>query len=285
MWAHSSKDIRIVLGAAFNLATIIVVWAFYDALPFWALLPLGALIIFLCCTNFQSLAHNHIHNPIFKSEVLNRVFSVLDTIPLGMPYTLYRFHHLNHHAYTSDLPENGVTKDLSSIYRYSRVHGKPEHIVPYSILSPLRADASALYQMARKKGLAVFVWIEVAAFAAFFISLGFMKPQFLLFYVPVYILSQISAFAVNYTEHFNATPGSRLTDSVSCYGEFYNLIWLNNGYHQEHHYRPQVHWTKVRELRAVMLPETERHVVQYAHWFNVRPVAEVNGTQPDQVTG
>ena len=63
----------------------------------------------------------------------------------------------------------------------------------------------------------------------------------------------------------------RKTDSVSGYGRLYNLIWFNNGYHQEHHWRPQVHWTEVPALRAQLPPETSRRVVRAAHWFNFFP--------------
>jgi fatty acid desaturase len=35
---------------------------------------------------------------------------------------------------------------------------------------------------------------------------------------------------------------------VSSYHKLYNLLWFNNGYHAEHHYRPRHHWTKMHEL-------------------------------------
>ncbi|WP_309606080.1 fatty acid desaturase, partial [Phenylobacterium sp.] len=35
----------------------------------------------------------------------------------------------------------------------------------------------------------------------------------------------------------------------------YNLVFLNNGYHAEHHYRPKQHWTRMPALRAEILPE------------------------------
>ena len=66
-----------------------------------------------------------------------------------------------------------------------------------------------------------------------------------------------------------AKPGNRLTDSVSCYGRPYNLLWFNNGYHQEHHFRPQVHWTRVPEVRELMLPTHQRRVVRGAHLLNL----------------
>jgi hypothetical protein len=37
---------------------------------------------------------------------------------------------------------------------------------------------------------------------------------------------------------------------VSSYHWLYNLLWFNNGYHAEHHYKPKVHWTKMHELHA-----------------------------------
>ena len=29
----------------------------------------------------------------------------------------------------------------------------------------------------------------------------------------------------------------------------YNFVFLNNGYHAEHHHRPKVHWTKMKAVR------------------------------------
>ena len=75
----------------------------------------------------------------------------------------------------------------------------------------------------------------------------------------------------HYLEHYGATPGDRRTDSVSSYGRLYNLIWFNNGYHQEHHFRPQVHWTRVPEVKSLLPPESERRTVRGAHWFNFAP--------------
>ena len=86
--------------------------------------------------------------------------------------------------------------------------------------------------------------------------------------MPVWYFGQAAALAENYLEHYGSVPGSRLTDSVSSYGAVYNLVWFNNGYHQEHHLKPQMHWTRVAEVRPEMLPEDRRRVVAGAHWFN-----------------
>ena len=36
----------------------------------------------------------------------------------------------------------------------------------------------------------------------------------------------------------------------STYGRLYNWLWFNNGYHAEHHFRPKIHWTKMKLLHA-----------------------------------
>jgi fatty acid desaturase len=93
---------------------------------------------------------------------------------------------------------------------------------------------------------------------------------FFCFLLPVWYGGQVLALAENWLEHHRATPGNRMADSVSCYGRIYNLIWFNNGYHQEHHFRPTVHWTRIVGVRGEMLPDDQRQIVKGAHWFNWR---------------
>ena len=97
MFAHSKWDAVLVLVCLLQLGlTGYAVWAF-PLLEWPALVGLGAALVFLTCTNYQCVAHNQIHNPFFTSKLLNRLFTALNSLALGMPGTLYRFHHLNHH--------------------------------------------------------------------------------------------------------------------------------------------------------------------------------------------
>jgi fatty acid desaturase len=47
------------------------------------------------------------------------------------------------------------------------------------------------------------------------------------------------------------------------------LALFEFGYHQEHHYRPQVHWTRIPEVKKLLPSESQRRVVRWAHWFNL----------------
>src|SRR5262249_3243005 len=130
-------------------------------------------------------------------------------------------------------------------------------------------DFGFLFRQVRRKGLLPWVAWESAALTLFLVAMGALNLRGLvIFYLPVWYLGNAAAQAENYLEHYGAAPGDRKTDSVSSYGRLYNLIWFNNGYHQEHHYRPQVHWTRIPGVRALLPPESERRVVRGAHWFN-----------------
>jgi fatty acid desaturase len=237
-----------------------------------AYVALGALLVFLNCTNFQCIAHNFIHKPFFRSRLLNRGFAVVNTLGLGAPQSLYRVHHLNHHRYGNDRkdPETQQTKDCSSTYRFSNHLERPEPLLSYAVLGPLRMGLGEFLEEAKRLRLTGQIVVESLAFVALVGALVAVDWRgMLLFFLPVWYLGQVAAYAENYLEHNHAIPGSSKTDSVSCYGALYNLVWFNNGYHQEHHFRPQVHWLDIKLVKAEMLPETERRVVRGAHWFNL----------------
>lgn len=188
-----------------------------------------------------------------------------------MPQSLYRLHHLNHHRYNNDMQDlfTHTTNDWSSIYRYSDIPKQPENFWTYAFKSIFRADLKMLYRLADTQGQKNQVNKEIIAIVLFWlilISINFYG--FVFFFVPTWFLGQCAAFAENYMEHYRSVPGNRLTDSVSCYGSLYNLIWFNNGYHQEHHFRPNVHWTQIKDIKKEMLPINKRMVVKGAHWFN-----------------
>ncbi len=271
LFAHSWKDSVLVLLSLAGIGLVLLgLWGF-AWLPWPALVGLGLVIVFLNCTNYQCVAHNFLHNPFFNSAWLNNLFSILNSVSLGLPQTLYKYHHLNHHQFNNDPqdPQSGTTQDRSSTFRRSPGVGREEHILLYSLLGPLRTDLAPLYVAARAKNRLRLVWAEAAAMLLFSAGLLCVNPWYYLeFVIPVWFFGQAAALAENYLEHHHALPGNRLTDSVSCYGWLYNFVWFNNGYHQEHHCRPTVHWTNVKDLRGEMLPETERRVVKGAHWFN-----------------
>lgn len=273
MFAHSKKDGFLVALSLLQLSLLFALTVAHPLLSWPLVLLSGAALVFLNCTNYQCVAHNFLHNPFFRKGWVNDAFSILNSPVLGMPQTLYKLHHLNHHRHNNDRPDRstGTTKDFSSTYRFGRKPGHEESIFAYSVFGPFRMPLRILYRKAQKKNCQRQVIAEIAGIVTTITCLCILDLEFFfLFLVPVWFLGQAAALAENYLEHHLAVPGDPRRDSISCYGRLYNLIWFNNGYHQEHHCHPSEHWTKIKSRRSDMLPETERRVVSGAHWRNFR---------------
>ncbi len=76
---------------------LLVALAFLHAAALFCLpaLPVVALGLWW---NSNTIAHNFIHRPFFRSPLLNRLFALFQTALLGIPQTLWRDRHLAHHA-------------------------------------------------------------------------------------------------------------------------------------------------------------------------------------------
>jgi len=82
---------------------------------------------------------------------------------------------------------------------------------------------------------------------------------FVFFYLPSYYLGWMASYAEGYLEHYGCKPGNPFANSVSSYNWLYNLLWFNNGYHQEHHWDPKAHWTVMPRVKQEILPHLVAH--------------------------
>ena len=83
------------------------------------MLILGLIYSVSISWNINGISHNFIHNPYFRSPVLNRLFSILESITVGFSQIFYECIHMQHHKGNADLPdENGETVDWISIYKH-----------------------------------------------------------------------------------------------------------------------------------------------------------------------
>jgi fatty acid desaturase len=80
---------------------------------------------------------------------------------------------------------------------------------------------------------------------------------FSFFYLPSFFLGWVLSYAEGYLEHYGGQPGNPFANSVSSYQWLYNLLWFNNGYHQEHHWDPKMHWTCMKHLSEQIRPFME----------------------------
>lgn len=250
IFAYSQWDAAPVICALLQGAYLVGLLVLFPQLPWWALVLCGCIYAISISWNINGISHNFLHNPYFRPPILNRLFSIYESLVLGFSQVFYECVHKRHHQGNSDRPdEQGETIDWLSIYRYGK-DGEAENVWAYTFLGYFRDDVSATYQVLKARdpvearwGVVEIILVVILAIVGFFVNWKFM-----LYFLPFYYLGQSLSNLNGYYRHYGANPDEPLAWGVSSYGTLYNWIWFNNGYHAEHHYRPLVHWTKMKEL-------------------------------------
>jgi fatty acid desaturase len=258
VFRYTPFDVLLVLGSVGTFALLVCSLLWFHSLPAWAVAVAFAGLVFCYCWNVQSISHNFIHNPFFTSDWLNRAFSVLETLVMGVPQTIYHHYHLNHHFGDNDAPgPDGTTKDWGSTYRHGK-NGQPEAFWSYCLIGFFRFELGPCFRMIGRWGRkhVILVTVESLALAAMWLGMFLVDWRyFVAFYLPSYYLGWVLTYAHTYALHYNAKPGNYYANSVSSYHRLYNWVFFNNGYHQEHHWDPKAHWTRMGEVHHEILPQ------------------------------
>jgi fatty acid desaturase len=256
----SRYDAIPVLAALAQFAYLIALFVAFPRLPWWALIPLGFIWAVSISWNINGISHNFLHNAYFKSAALNRAFSVLESVTVGFSQVFYEQVHKDHHKGNADLPDaNGRTRDPLSIYKHGS-DGKPENPWTYVFCSYFRDDAKAIYRSIRRKSRSLAVWgvFEIVLFLSLYVAAGIANWRFICYFLPFYYFGHCLSYLNGYYLHYGGNPNVPLAWGVSSYNKPYNILWFNNGYHAEHHYRPRVHWTDMKPLHEQLKNEQAR---------------------------
>ena len=260
VFAYSRYDAIPVAAQLAHFAFVLFLFFAFNRLRWWALVPLGLIYSVSISWNINGISHNFLHNPYFRWSPLNRCFSLLESLTNGFSQVFYEQVHREHHMGNADLPDvDGHTVDPLSIYRHGH-HGHPESVWTYVFCSYFRDDPKALFKAIHKRDPAEAYWgvFEIAAFLAFFVAMFVANWHFMLFFLPFYYFGHCLSYLNGYYLHLGGKPDVPLAWGVSSYQRLYNWLWFNNGYHAEHHYRPRVHWTAMKDLREKLKEEQRR---------------------------
>ena len=135
---------------------------------------LGLLYAFCINANINGVSHNFIHNPYFRSPLLNRLFGVVESVACCFSQTYYDVVHMQHHKGNSDKQdEHGETTDWISIYRHGH-DDEAENVWSYTFLSFFRDNPAAISRELKKRGETEVRWgnIELATFIVILIDDG-----------------------------------------------------------------------------------------------------------------
>ncbi len=193
--------------------------------------------------------HHHQHVSTFRVPIFNRLLEIMYGLQTGVTSHAWVLHHsVGHHQNYLD-----QEKDES---RWMRKDRTVMNQIEYSIITSLTAyprawKVGARYPKYRRTFLlmggitfcvsAVFVWYRPVAGLILFVA----APAFSLFG---------TAWAT-YAHHSNRSTESPFVASTNVLQPLYNLMTGNLGYHTAHHYRPGVHWSKLRELHTKIAPQ------------------------------
>src|SRR2546423_3461529 len=167
IFGHTRWDAVPMLAGLFHLAYFFALFFLFPHTPLWLMLVLGFIYSLMINANINGVGHNFIHNPFFRSTLLNRLFSLAQSIACCFSQTYYDAVHMQHHKGNSDRPnEKGETTDWLSIYRHGH-DGEAENPWSYIFLSYFRDDPKAIARELRKRGRTELIWgnNELAAFA------------------------------------------------------------------------------------------------------------------------
>ena len=89
MVTWSRKDAIPVLAGVAHFAYVILLFLAFPHLHWWLLVPLGLVYSISISWNINGISHNFLHNAYFRSPLLNRLFSLLESVTMGFSQVFY----------------------------------------------------------------------------------------------------------------------------------------------------------------------------------------------------
>jgi len=275
IWKHSRRDVIMLALSVGQFVTTLLLAVRWERSSIPGRATGFALLIVMMVYNIIVVSHLFTHTPWFKSPLLNRLASMLNSINIGQSVQAYQLTHVrNHHRYNNDQQgPDGKTKDASSTFR-DGIKGEHDNVLRYAFFGAVQSVLSivrALFSLGRlwrvgadeqellalsARASAKRAWElrqvqldRIVCFMALCLFLAVSWKWVLLCYLPAFFLALVLVNMQNYYEHYGAAPENRYANSVSYYGRLYNLVTFNDGYHQEHHLQPLTHWTQMPRVR------------------------------------
>src|SRR4051794_507001 len=151
IFAYTRWDAIPAAAGMLHCAYFFAMFYLFPRVPLWVMLLLGLVYSISISWNINGISHNFIHNPYFRPPLLNRLFSVLESVTVGFSQIFYECIHMQHHKGNADRPDyDGDTIDWISIYKHGH-DGEPESALKYTFLSFFREDPKTVYRELKRK--------------------------------------------------------------------------------------------------------------------------------------
>jgi fatty acid desaturase len=208
IFAFTRWDIVPVLAELLHLTYFFGMFFLFPHAPLWVMLILGFIYSVSISWNINGISHNFIHNPYFRAPILNRLFSVLESVSVGFSQVFYDCIHMQHHKGNADRPnEEGETIDWISIYKHGH-DGEPEHPLTYTFLSFFREDPVTVFKALMRKDKREAFWgiTELVLFVGTFVTLGILNWHYIIFLVGFWYFGHCLSYLNGYYRHYGGNP-------------------------------------------------------------------------------
>ncbi|KAI8926409.1 fatty acid desaturase-domain-containing protein [Entophlyctis helioformis] len=209
-----------------------------------------------------SIIHEACHGLIFKSTLLNRIAGLVANIVIPFPIAAsFRRYHLEHHAYQGVV---GRDPDLPLDIEIYLIKGNPFMKFLFLFFYPLMYVVRGLAMQKAPSGWEYVNWIVTLSSDAFLWHL--CGPRgFLYLFLSLWFGYGIHPAAAHFIqEHFTFDDGQ---ETYSYYGGL-NAIFMNIGYHNEHHDFTKIPWTNLPALKNAA-PEFYDSLASHQSWMKV----------------
>jgi fatty acid desaturase len=192
--------------------------------------------------------HNHVHQGMFHSRRLNRVWNCVLSFGALYPASAnLPSHNLVHHAFAdggqpdwAEPSKVALGVPLLDLLHFPNVAG-PDTF-------------AGVTRWAAREGRGAFVtqyrWEMAAAFGVTGALLARDFWTTLFFLVIPQLWGARNILRINLLQHGGCDTASRLDHSRNFVGRGLNWLICNNGYHTLHHLRPGIHWSELPAIHA-----------------------------------
>lgn len=269
---HSS-DLRTLLF----VAVLVVLRGLIPAvitLPYWAAFPLFSVLGLI----HFSIAHNHIHQPIFRNSWLNRGLDIILSILVLDPLSNLRCLHIhNHHMYSETAHDVMHSKIVPE--RWRRLN-----MLTYPLYAALNVRRERKFLWGSMPGLVQSKKAELVAIYAFLLlNMVFAGWHIVLNY---YILPSLAArwllALTNLVQHDGCDAHDRYNAARNFTHPLFNWFFFNSGFHMAHHLRSGLHWSRLPDFHYQKIVPHCRPSLQETDVFSALFKFYVLGKTPTQ---
>ena len=208
------------------------------------------------------LIHECSHNLVSKTAFSNKIFGLITNLVVPFPISMsFKKHHLNHHAF------QGVANwdpDLPLHIELTLIRGNTFLKVLWLILYPVMYVIRGLaitFSLNRWECVNAILIIIFDALVFYFFGLR----SLIYMVISLWFGYSIHPAAAHFIqEHYTFTSGQETYSYYGCLNE----LFLNIGYHNEHHDFPQVAWSRLPLIYAIA-PEYYQPLMSHSSWLGV----------------